>query len=124
MRKTLTLLSPAAAAAVCFSFMMTPNEALAQTATTKKAAPGPRMTDGKPNLNGVWEAITTANWDLQDHSPAPGPMWQLGAIGAIPAGQGVVEGNEIPYKPAALEKKKQNKANCPAEDPEAKCYMP
>jgi hypothetical protein len=82
------------------------------------------MTDGKPNLNGVWQAITTANWDIQDHSPAPGPMWQLGAIGAIPAGQGIVEGNEIPYKPAALEKKKQNKANWPAEDPEAKCYMP
>ena len=82
------------------------------------------MPDGKPNLNGVWEYIGTANWDLQDHSAAPGPIWQLGAIGAIPAGQGVVEGNEIPYKPAALEKKKQNKANWPAEDPEAKCYMP
>ena len=62
------------------------------------------MPDGKPNLNGVWEYIGTANWDLQDHSAAPGPFWQLGAIGAIPAGQGMVEGNEIPYKPAGPRK--------------------
>ena len=124
MRKFLTLLSTTAAAAVCVSLMLAPPDAPAQTAPVKAVAKGPRMTDGKPNLNGVWEAITTANWDIQDHSAAAGPMWQLGAIGAIPAGQGIVEGNEIPYKPAALEKKKQNKANWPAEDPEAKCYMP
>jgi hypothetical protein len=124
MRKFLTLLSTAAAVAVCISLMVTPGGAQAPAVPAKAVAKGPRMTDGKPNLNGVWQAITTANWDLQDHSPAPGPFWQLGAAGAIPAGQGVVEGNEIPYKPAALEKKKQNKANWPAEDPEAKCYMP
>ena len=125
MRKTLTLLSTFAAAAVCISLISAPDAAQAQTkAVAKGPSKGPRMTDGKPNLNGVWQAISTANWDIQDHSPAPGPMWQLGAIGAIPAGQGIVEGNEIPYKPAALEKKKQNKASAPAEDPEAKCYMP
>ena len=124
MRKTLTFLSTAAAAVVCCSLLLTPDEARAQAAPAKTVAKGPRMTDGKPNLNGVWQAITTANWDIQDHSAAPGPFWQLGAIGAIPAGQGIVEGNEIPYTPAGLAKKKQNKANWPAEDPEAKCYMP
>jgi hypothetical protein len=127
MCKSLTLLSTlstAAAAFVCFSLLMIPRGAQAQTAPAKAVAKGPRMTDGKPNLNGVWQAITTANWDIQDHSAAPGPMWQLGAIGAIPAGQGIVEGNEIPYTPAGLAKKKQNKASWPAEDPEAKCYMP
>jgi len=128
MRKTLTLLSTAAAAVVCISLTLTPDAARAQSAPTKKAKPGPvkigsRMPDGKPNLNGVWEYIGAANWNIQDHSAAPGPFWQLGAIGAIPAGQGIVEGNEIPYKPAALEKKNQNKAHWPAEDPEAKCYM-
>ena len=76
------------------------------------------MTDGKPNLNGVWQAITTANWDIQDHSAAPGPFWQLGAIGAIPAGQGIVEGNEIPYTPAGLAKKKQNAEKWLTLDPE------
>jgi hypothetical protein len=127
MCKSLTLLSTlstAAAAFVCFSLLMIPHGAQAQTAPAKAVAKGPRMSDGKPNLNGVWQAITTANWDIQDHSAAPGPMWQLGAIGAIPAGQGIVEGNEIPYTPAGLAKKKQNKASWPAEDPEAKCYMP
>jgi hypothetical protein len=138
MRKTLTFLSTAAAAAVCISLVLTPDQAQAQSAPTKASKTtavkttaaktaafkiGSRMPDGKPNLNGVWEYIGSANWDIQDHSAAPGPFWQLGAIGAIPAGQGIVQGNEIPYKPAALEKKKQNKANWPADDPEAKCYM-
>ncbi|MGH9592654.1 MAG: hypothetical protein ACRD5L_06145, partial [Bryobacteraceae bacterium] len=53
----------------------------------------PRTPDGKPNISGIWQALNTANWDLQDHSAQPGAMWQLGAIGAEPPGQGVVEGN-------------------------------
>jgi hypothetical protein len=75
-------------------------------------------------LNGIWQAVNTANWDIQDHSAQAGPMWELGAIGAIPPGQGVVEGNDIPYLPAAAAKKKQNFANRRTQDPEAKCYMP
>ena len=31
--------------------------------------PVPRMPDGKPNLTGVWQALGTAHWDIQDHSP-------------------------------------------------------
>jgi len=84
----------------------------------------PRLADGHPDINGIWQAMNTANWDLQDHSQAPGPMWEIGAIGAIPPGQGVVEGGEIPYLPAALEKKKKNFASRRTDDPEAKCYMP
>jgi hypothetical protein len=84
----------------------------------------PRTANGHPDLNGIWEAVGTADWDLEDHSAHPGPMWQLGAIGAEPAGMGVVEGKAIPYKPSALEKKKENFANRLTEDPEAKCYMP
>ena len=38
-------------------------------------------------MNGVWQALNTANWDLQDHAAAPGPFYQLGAIGAVPPGQ-------------------------------------
>ena len=83
-----------------------------------------RAADGHADLSGVWEALNTANWDLQDHSAQPGPMWQTGAIGAEPAGQGVVEGGAIPYLPAALEQKKANFANRRTSDPEAKCYMP
>jgi hypothetical protein len=87
-------------------------------------AAAPQTIDGKPNLTGLWQAIGTANWDIQDHSPRPGPFYQLGAVGAIPGGQGIVEGNEIPYKPEALAKKKDNLANWLTRDPEVKCYMP
>jgi hypothetical protein len=80
--------------------------------------------DGKPNMNGVWEAQNTANWDLQDHAAAPGPFYQLGAIGAVPPGQTVVEGGDIPYLPAAAEQKRKNYVNRWTEDPEVKCYLP
>jgi hypothetical protein len=86
--------------------------------------PIPRMPGGKPNLNGLWQAMTTAYWDLEDHSAQAGPVLQLGAIGAIPAGGGVVEGGKIPYKPEALAKKKENFANRLKLDPEVKCYLP
>src|ERR1700685_4778220 len=84
----------------------------------------PRMPDGHPNLNGIWEAVNRANWNLQDHPAYPGPMWELGAIAAVPAGKGVVQGNDIPYKPDAAAKKQQNFKNRRTDDPEAKCYMP
>ena len=51
-------------------------------------------------------------------------MIPLGAIGAMPPGQGVVEGEEIPYKPEALATKKANFANRLKLDPEVKCYLP
>src|SRR5215467_7920227 len=69
----------------------------------------PRMADGHPDLNGIWQAFVTADWDLQDHEAQPGPHPEImGAYGAGPAGQSIVEGGEIPYKPEALAKKKQN----------------
>jgi hypothetical protein len=89
-----------------------------------RAYRAPRTADGKPNLSGIWQTLGTANWDLQDHSAQPGPFFQLGAIGAIPPGQGVVDGNEIPYQRWAAAKKKENFANRLKLDPEAKCYMP
>ena len=93
---------------------------------TAQSAPyrAPRAADGHADLGGIWQAINTANWDLQDHSPQQGPLWQLGAIGAEPAGQSVVEGGSIPYKPEKLAKKKENFENRRTNDPEAKCYMP
>ncbi|HTR37084.1 MAG TPA: hypothetical protein VMH80_14355 [Bryobacteraceae bacterium] len=84
----------------------------------------PGTLDGKPNLNGIWQSVGTADWDLEDHSAKAGPFWQYGAIGAIPPGKGVVEGGQIPYLPAALTTKMENASKWPQEDPEAKCYMP
>src|SRR4030095_7126845 len=70
-----------------------------------------RTTDGHPNLNGIWQAMHTENWDLEDHYAAPGQLYQMGAIGAVPGGPGVVEGGPIPYKPEMLAKRKNNFAN-------------
>lgn len=84
----------------------------------------PRMPDGKPNFTGLWQALGTAHWDLEDHAAAPGRFFQLGAVGAIPPGQSVVEGGVIPYQPWALQKKKENFAKRWELDPEIKCYMP
>lgn len=94
------------------------------TAQRGAATSLPRASDGHPDLSGIWQALGTAHWDLEDHSPAPGPLYQMGAIGAIPGGRGVVEGGDIPYKPEALQIKKNNFANRLALDPEVKCYMP
>jgi hypothetical protein len=80
--------------------------------------------DGKPNLTGLWQAMSTAYRNLQDHGPEPSPFFQLGAIGATPMGQGVVENNEIPYQPWALEKKQENFRNRWSRDPELRCYFP
>jgi hypothetical protein len=84
----------------------------------------PRTPDGKPNLNGIWQAMNAANWDIEAHSAGPSLVRELGAISAVPGGLGIVEGGEIPYRPEALAKKKQNQANRLKLDPEIKCYLP
>jgi len=84
----------------------------------------PRTADGHPNLNGIWQAMNTANWDLEGHSAQAGQVVALGATGAEPPGIGVVEGGQIPYLPAAAQKKKENYANRLKLDPEVKCYLP
>jgi hypothetical protein len=93
-------------------------------APTTAAYRAPRTADGKPDLSGIWQAVHTAHWDLQDHSARQGPVVGLGAAFSIPAGKGVVEGNEIPYQPWAAEKKKENAANWLKLDPEITCKMP
>src|SRR5688572_28098282 len=87
----------------------------AQAPVARPVFSPPRTADGKPNLNGSWQVLNTASWNIQDHS---------GELG-VPPGQGVVEGNEIPYQPAALAKKRENYANLATADPaEANCYLP
>lgn len=69
----------------------------------------PRNADGNPDFEGIWQAFVTADIDIQDHGAQAGPRPDiLGAYGAWPGGQGIVEGGEIPYKPEALAKKKEN----------------
>jgi hypothetical protein len=98
----------------------------------------PRTASGKPDLNGIWQVLNTANYDLEPHQarPAlamrPGPVVPVpakevlafGAVGSVPFGLGVVDGGEIPYQPEALAKKKENQENWLTRDPEIKCYLP
>jgi hypothetical protein len=92
--------------------------------TPSAAYRAPRTPDGKPNLNGIWQTMNTANWNIEPHPAGPSPVRELGAAGAVPAGLGVVEGGEIPYLPAARKKQQENYANRLKLDPEIKCYLP
>ncbi len=74
----------------------------------------PRTSDGKLDFSGIWQVLTTASWDLEDHSAEEG----------VPAGQSVIEGGAIPYQSWALAKKKSNYVNRHKLDPLSKCYMP
>ncbi len=94
----------------------------------------------QPNMSGVWQALNEANWDLEAHNaraarvlqpgvatggPVPAaPVLALGATGGIPGSLGVVEGGQIPYKPDALAKKRENVQHSLARDPEVKCLLP
>ncbi len=98
--------------------------ACAPIAAQSAAYRAPRTANGRPNLSGIWQALNTANWDIQGHAASAGPFPQLGAIGAVPPGLGVVEGDALPYLPEAAAKKKQNHENWLTLDPEVKCYLP
>ena len=93
-------------------------------AAAQPATPRPARIAGHPNINGIYQAITTAYWNIEDHSAQATAFWQLGAISAIPPGQSIVEGGTIPYKPEALKQREANRKEWPKSDPEAKCYMP
>jgi hypothetical protein len=88
----------------------------------------PERIGGHPNLNGIWQALGNAHWNLEAHpAEALSDFWQLGAIGAKPAGQSVVTNppdGKIPYKPEALAQRETNRAGWPRTDPEASCYLP
>jgi hypothetical protein len=79
---------------------------------------------GNPDLNGIWQALGSAHWDLEAHAARGGPIVALGAIGAIPAGVGVVVGGRIPYKPEARKRRDENRADWLARDPAVKCFLP
>jgi hypothetical protein len=84
----------------------------------------PRL-GGKPNLNGIWQVMNSADWNLEAHAAQKiEPAWQFGALFAIPAGKSVVVGGTIPYLPDALKIRDQNRAGWPKSDPETSCYLP
>jgi hypothetical protein len=97
---------------------------LALGATVARAADIPRL-GGRPDLNGIWQVMNSANWDLEAHPAAKAGMaWQLGALFTVPAGKSVVLGGAIPYLPEALRKREELRAQWPKSDPETFCYLP
>lgn len=116
--------------------------ALAQAQASRPSAASvykaPRGPGGHPDLNGVWQVMNSANYDVEPHAARaalafrPGPfgpvpakeVLALGAVGAVPAGHGVVQGGPIPYTPAAKAKRDENRAKYLERDPEIKCYLP
>ena len=85
----------------------------------------PERINGHPNFNGIWQAANSAYWNLEAHSASKlDDFWELGSLASIPAGQSVVVGGTIPYKPEALAKRDENRAGWPRTDPEAACYLP
>ncbi|HEX7137242.1 MAG TPA: hypothetical protein VF219_05330 [Vicinamibacterales bacterium] len=126
----------AAVAATAGAYLAT--TALPLSGQAPAAYRAPRLADGHPDLNGIWQALNEANFDLEAHMarpalqlrpgpygpvPAP-PVLALGAVGSVPPGLGVVEGGEIPYLPDAAKKKKDNQEHWIERDPEIKCYLP
>ena len=99
----------------------------------------PRGPDGiHPDLNGVWQAMVSANYDIEMHTAKHsmqlregpyGPLpaiktLYLGAVGAVPPGLGIVVGGKVPYTSEGLAKKQENQKNWIDRDPEVKCFLP
>ncbi len=82
-----------------------------------KAYTAPRTVDGKPDLQGIWQAMNTAAVNLEDHI----------AVLDMPAGRTVIvdpPDGKIPYQPAAAQKQKENYKNRAKADPLNQCYIP
>jgi hypothetical protein len=98
----------------------------------------PRLPDGRPDLNGIWQAINEANFDLETHLARPamalregpyGPLpaaevLRLGAVGAVPGGLSVVDSGTIPYRSEAIATRDANRQDWLNRDPEIRCYLP
>lgn len=104
-----------------------------------QAAEIPRLPNGKPNMNGIWQTLAEANSGLEAHIASHAPMLRegpegplaavevmtLGAAIAVPPSTGSIsEGGMIPYTEEAQAKREKLQADWVHEDPEVKCYLP
>jgi hypothetical protein len=137
--KSLMIALASIALGALLSLLMTPDTSGQGPGGQSGSSPFPRAADGKPDFSGLWQVNNTANWDLQTHLTRPmvaqpgvqpgvdvlaAPVVALGAIGWVPPGMGVVEGEEIPYQPWAAARKQENLEHWLDRDPEIKCFLP
>ncbi len=132
------LLPAAALALSCAACTPADSPASSQSVVSPPVSDIPRTPSGRPDFNGIWQVLSTANNNLEsaparaahalvpgDFVPVPAPqIVAMGAVGAVPASHSVVEGGVIPYKPEALARRDENQANWLSSDPEIKCFMP
>jgi len=71
-----------------------------------------RAADGRPDLSGIWQVISTADFDLEPHSTRKD----------APPGAGVIEGDSIPYLPSAMKQRQANFAARDKLDPRLQCF--
>ena len=74
----------------------------------------PAHPDRKPDLNGIWQVLGTAHWNLEAHS----------ASEVCPRASVSSRAGRFPYQPWALAKRNENLQNRLMADPLRKCYMP
>ncbi len=114
MRRPVTTLARASALALLAAAVAVGLAQARPAAQAASAYTGPRTPDGKPDFNGIWQAINTAHWNIEAHSASEG----------IPAGLGIVEGGPLPYKPEALAQRNENFKNRMQDDPLRQCHLP
>ncbi len=140
MIKLVSLVALATALGACQTMPMDGSSTMSSADSSAAAWKAKRGPDGvHPDLNGVWKVMSTANYNIEAHPASaalqlrPGPyvpvpdseVVALGAIGAVPAGVGIVLGDgKIPYTADALAVRDANRAKAVEMDPEVKCYLP
>ena len=99
-RVTLILVALVTAAVVASSVVPASSQAQAR----RRAAHRGRQAE----FTGIWQAMNTANWDIQAHPEARrGPVVPSARPSRSAGGPGVVEGDEIPYLPAARRRRRR-----------------
>src|SRR5687768_7463234 len=68
MQKRIILLVGTALLLVVMAMAMAMSATAQTTAATPRAYAPPRTRQGQPDLQGVWQVMNSAAWDIQDHS--------------------------------------------------------